>query len=100
MGCQQCRSLPFEGDVSGKNAVVKTDVTLPDGKVAPVFYRMRRTKSGWKAWDVVIEGISYVTSYTDQYGPKIRQQGLDSVIAELNAEAEQKRNEPAETSGP
>jgi phospholipid transport system substrate-binding protein len=91
---------PFDGDDSGKNAVVKTDVTLPDGKVAPVFYRMRRTKSGWKAWDVVIEGISYVTSYTDQYGPKIRQEGLDSVIAELKAEAEQKRNAPAETSAP
>jgi hypothetical protein len=36
-----------------------------------------------KAWDVEVEGISYIKSYHDDFGPQIDQQGLDSVIAHL-----------------
>ena len=36
-----------------------------------VNYSMRRTDSGWKAWDVVIEGISYVKSFRDDFGAEV-----------------------------
>jgi ABC-type transporter MlaC component len=41
------------------------------------------TESGWKAWDIVIEGISYVKSFREDYGAAIDQQGLDAVIERL-----------------
>jgi phospholipid transport system substrate-binding protein len=42
---------------------------------------------GWKAWDVVIDGISYVKSYREDYGAEVQQKGLDAVIARLEAKA-------------
>ena len=36
---------------------------------------------GWKAWDVTIEGISYVKSFREDFGAEIDGKGLDAVIA-------------------
>ena len=45
----------------------------------------RRTEQGWKAWDVVIEGISYVKSFRDDFSTEIDQKGLDEVIGRLES---------------
>src|ERR1019366_3634290 len=50
-----------------------------------VNYSLRRTDQGWKAWDVIIEGISYVKSFRDDFGSEIDDKGLDEVIARLEA---------------
>ena len=42
----------------------------------------------WKAWDVVIDGISYVKSYREDYGTEVAQKGLEAVIARLEADAQ------------
>ncbi len=77
--------LPFEGDLSEGKAVVETRVTLDTGVVTPVNYRMRLTDDSWKAYDVIIEGISYVTNYRKQYASEFRAKGIEQVIAELEA---------------
>lgn len=85
----QLKVLPVEGDISDGKAVVETRVTLESGVETPVAYRMRKTDDGWKAYDVVIEGISYVTNYRQQYAGEFKTKGIDKVIAELKARAEQ-----------
>jgi phospholipid transport system substrate-binding protein len=50
-----------------------------------VNYYLRKTPDGWKAWDVVIDGISYVNSYREDFGSQIEQQGLDAVIKRLES---------------
>ena len=77
--------LPFEGDLSEGKAVVETRVTLDTGVVTPVNYRMRLTDDSWKAYDVIIEGISYVTNYRKQYASEFRAKGIEQVIGELEA---------------
>jgi phospholipid transport system substrate-binding protein len=77
--------LPFEGDLSEGKAVVETRVTLDTGVVTPVNYRMRLSGDDWKAYDVIIEGISYVTNYRKQYASEFRAKGIDQVIEELEA---------------
>ena len=62
---------------------VKTEVKTTDGKLVPVNYRTRWTKDGWKVFDVIIEGLSYVTFYRDMMGEDVRRKGLDTVIEEL-----------------
>jgi hypothetical protein len=42
---------------------------------------LRKVNGEWKAWDVVIDGISYVKSYREDYGAEVQQKGLDAVIA-------------------
>jgi phospholipid transport system substrate-binding protein len=77
--------FPYTGDASAPNATVRTQVRKSDGSQVAVNYSLRRTDQGWKAWDVVIEGISYVKSFRDDFGAEIDQKGLDEVIARLEA---------------
>ena len=78
--------LPFKGDTSEGRAVVRTEVTADDGTRVPVNYTMRATPAGWKAWDVTIEGISYVKNFRTDIGAEVDQRGLDAVIARLESE--------------
>lgn len=77
--------LPQRGELNEKLTRVKTRVTLPDGGEAPVDYAFRKTPDGWKAFDVVVEGISYVTTYRNQIMPEVQANGIDSVINRLNS---------------
>src|SRR5262245_27759732 len=55
--------FPSQVDPSSKNATVRTEVKRSNGEKVPVSYTLHKTDQGWKAWDVVIEGISYVKSF-------------------------------------
>ena len=64
---------------------VKTTVTLDNGTEVPVNYEMRFFDHAWKAYDVNIEGRSYVAYYRDFFRQEIDSKGFDKVIDELNA---------------
>ncbi|MBS0378766.1 MAG: ABC transporter substrate-binding protein [Proteobacteria bacterium] len=76
---------PTKVEADAPRATVRTEVKRDNGDRVSVNYYMRRTPEGWKAWDVVIDGISYVNSYREDFGPQIESQGLDAVIKRLNA---------------
>jgi phospholipid transport system substrate-binding protein len=78
--------LPFRGDPAATQATVRTLVTRSSGAVVPVDYRLRKTAGGWKAFDVIIEGISYVKNYRTDLGAEVSQKGLEAVIARLEHE--------------
>jgi phospholipid transport system substrate-binding protein len=80
------RILPFKGDPAATSATVRTEVKRSNGTLVPVNYSVRKTPSGWKAWDVTIEGISYVKNYRNDIGAEVAQKGLDSVIQRLEAQ--------------
>ncbi len=48
-------------------------------------YTLRKTAAGWKVWDVVIEGISYVRSFREDFGLEIDQKGLDALLKRLES---------------
>jgi phospholipid transport system substrate-binding protein len=75
--------LPYQGSADAPSATVRTQVRKNDGTTVAVNYSLRRTPEGWKAWDVVIEGVSYVKSFRDDFGSEIAQRGLDAVIHRL-----------------
>lgn len=75
--------LPQRGDLNPKITRVRTRVKMSNGSVAPVDYAFHRTPEGWKAFDVIVEGISYVTTYRNQIMPDVQANGIDSVIARL-----------------
>ena len=79
------RILPQRGELNEKLTRVRTRVTLPSGKEAPVDYAFHKTADGWKAFDVIVEGISYVTTYRSQIMPDVQANGIDSVIDRLGA---------------
>lgn len=64
-------------------ATVRTQVTRGNGSRVSVDYLMHMTPRGWQAFDIHVDGISYIKSYRDDFGAQIRQQGLDAVIERL-----------------
>jgi phospholipid transport system substrate-binding protein len=78
-------------------ATVRTEIKRSNGTKVAVNYSMRKVNGAWKAWDVVIDGISYVKSYREDYGAQVQQQGLDAVIAQLEARAATARAAKAKT---
>lgn len=78
------RVLPFRGELNERRTTVRTEVIINDGTRVPVDYAFRKTRSGdWKAFDVVIEGISYVTNYRNQVVGEIQRTSIDAVIERL-----------------
>jgi phospholipid transport system substrate-binding protein len=78
--------LPYKGDSNDTTATVRTEVKRSTGDKVPVNFSLRKTPEGWKAWDVVIEGISYVKSFRTDFASEIQQKGLDDVITRLEKE--------------
>lgn len=78
--------LPTPVPADATAAVVRTEVKRSNGEKIPVNYVLRKTETGWKAWDVVIEGVSYVKSFREDFGTEIDQKGLDAVIQRLESQ--------------
>ena len=82
--------LPFSGDLNDKRTVVRTQVVMDDGKLVSIDYAFRKSRTGdWKAYDVIIEGISYITNYRNQVDAEIRKVGIDQLIKNLETQGEQ-----------
>lgn len=78
------RVLPFRGELNERRTTIRTEVVINDGTRVPVDYAFRKTRSGeWKAFDVVIEGISYVTNYRNQVVAEIQKTSIDAVTERL-----------------
>jgi len=75
--------LPFKGDISTGRAVIRTQVRRDNGTQVPVNYSLRKNDQGWMAYDVSIEGISYIKSYRTDFDAEIAQNGLDAVIERI-----------------
>ena len=75
--------FPVKSDPSSDRATVRTEVKRDNGDRIAVNYQLHKVGNEWKAWDVNIDGISYVKSYHDDFDAQIDQHGLDTVIARL-----------------
>jgi phospholipid transport system substrate-binding protein len=76
---------PGRVDPGSELATVNTTIMRDDGTTIPVNYVLHKTPDGWKAWDVKIEGISYVKSFRDDFAAQIDQKGLEAVITRLQS---------------
>ena len=72
-------SIP-EGAVE---VTVKTVILRPDAPAIPVNYEMEKTDTGWKAFDVTVEGISLVATHRGSFAEKVQQDGIDGLIKSL-----------------
>jgi len=78
--------LPFQGNTADKSVTVRTEIRRDNGSRVPVNYSLRQTEGGWKAYDVQIEGVSYVKSFRTDFGSEIDQKGLEAVIQRLEGQ--------------
>ena len=75
-----------------KEAVVKTAVIQQGGPQIPIDYAMEKMDSGWKVYDVVIDGASLVTTYRGTFNDQIQKGGIDGLVKTL----QERNRSPAE----
>ena len=71
------------GDVT-----VRTKVTGGEFDGAIIDYRMRYRNEDWRIIDVVIEGISLVANFRDQFREVLAREGPESLLEKLRARSE------------
>ena len=83
--------LPLDMEAGSNKAMVKTEVLQPGIKPVGVDYRMELINGQWKAYDIMIEGVSLVTNYRTTFSNEVQAKGsLSAVIddiAKRNADA-------------
>jgi phospholipid transport system substrate-binding protein len=76
---------PLRGNPGDNEVVVRTEVTRPGQAPVQIDYSMEKTPEGWKAYDVIVAGVSLVTNYRDEFNDTVRSSGVDGLIKALQA---------------
>ena len=77
--------------MEGDQATVKTMIVMPRGSEVPVDYRMHQVNGRWLVYDVIIEGVSLVSNYRQQFNKIIQTESYPALIAKMRS----KQAEPA-----
>jgi phospholipid transport system substrate-binding protein len=62
---------------------VTSNVVTADGKKIPLDYRMIKKEGNWRVYDVIIEGISLVKNYRDQFRDIMAKDSPEEVLKML-----------------
>ena len=80
MDFKPLRMQPADTDVT-----VRTTVTAPGGQPIGIDYSMEKKGDSWKAYDVIVGGVSLVTNYREEFNNAIRDSGVDGLLKTLAA---------------
>lgn len=79
----------YEGEqIDGRYALVKTRVENENQPFIRIDYRLLNTGTEWKVYDVVIEGVSLVDNYRQQFGSILNSESFDSLLRRLRERTE------------
>ena len=76
---------PLRAEANAADVTVRTEVVRPGQPPVQIDYSMEKTPSGWKAYDVIVGGVSLVTNYRDEFTQQIQAGGIDGLIKTLAA---------------
>jgi phospholipid transport system substrate-binding protein len=82
---QTIDAKPLRADPNATDVTVRTEVIRPGQTPVEIDYSMGKTPSGWKAYDVIVGGVSLVTNYRDEFTEQVRTGGVDGLIRSLAA---------------
>jgi phospholipid transport system substrate-binding protein len=67
----------------GLGVKVSSEMLRQGGEPIPVDYLMRKSGSGWKVFDVMVEGVSFVQTFRQQFDGELTHKSIRQVAAEL-----------------
>nr|WP_220637300.1 ABC transporter substrate-binding protein [Georgfuchsia toluolica] len=76
---------PFKMAPGDTDVLVRTEIKQPGAKPVSIDYSLQKGDGAWKVYDVVVAGVSLVTSYRDQFKQEISSGGIDGLIKSLQA---------------
>lgn len=80
---QSIEVKPVKMAAGDKETTVRTAVVQQGGPSIPIDYAMQKTDSGWKVFDVVIDGASLVTTYRGSFNEQVQRGGIDGLVKTL-----------------
>ncbi|MCL4475533.1 MAG: ABC transporter substrate-binding protein [Nitrospirae bacterium] len=72
-----------EEKIEGNYASLKTSVITTKEVEIPIEYRLLREGNQWRAYDVVIEGVSLVNNYRNQFNSILRSGSYEDLVKRL-----------------
>jgi len=80
----------YTGEVSRDGKVeIRTKVITAKGTEVPINYRLMKKNQAWKAYDMVIEGVSLMSTYRTQFSQKIQSSSYEALIEDLREKVQQ-----------
>jgi phospholipid transport system substrate-binding protein len=83
---------PLRADANATEVTVRSEVVRSGRPPVQIDYGMTKTPQGWKAYDVIVGGVSLVTNYRDEFNEQVKAGGVDGLIKTL---ADKNRAAPA-----
>ena len=75
---------PFRGQPTDTDVIVRTQIVASRGDPIQLDYRLEKTDSGWKIYDINILGVWLVENYKSQFSSQVNAGGVDSLIKVLS----------------
>ncbi|MDP2688600.1 MAG: ABC transporter substrate-binding protein, partial [Deltaproteobacteria bacterium] len=75
-------------EIRGGKAEVRTKAVTEKGTEVPINYRLFKKNGRWMVYDVVIEGVSLVSSYRTQFNEIIRGSSYEGLVKSLREKLE------------
>jgi len=73
---------PLKG---GAIVKVSSEYMRAGGQTTPVDYLMRKTGANWQVFDVLVEGVSFVQTFRNQFDAPLTSKSIKQVAADLRA---------------
>lgn len=81
---EKIKFLPYTLGKRDDIAKVKSVYLLNEGEL-PVSYRLKKTDSKWRVYDIIIDGVSLLKNYRSDFKTHVKNKGILSLIDQLNA---------------
>lgn len=75
---------PLRMNPADTDVTVHTLVMRQTGQPVQMDYSLEKTPDGWKAYDVIVGGVSLVTNYRDEFNTHVASGGVDGLIKALS----------------
>ena len=75
---------PIRGNIDGRFIRVNSTIVRTHKKDIPLNYSLVYKQSGWKIYDLNIEGVSLLQSFKSQFAQALKNDDLKSLIAQMN----------------
>ena len=77
---------------SGTRFDIATELTMQDGRVIPINYRLMPKNGSWVVYDVFVEGVSLVRNYRTQFQQILSSSSPDELIKQVRKKAREVRD--------
>jgi phospholipid transport system substrate-binding protein len=75
---------PLRAQAADADVTVRSEVRQSGTEPVSIDYSMEKTAAGWKVYDVVVGGVSLVTTYRETFASEVRANGIDGLVKSLS----------------